>query len=194
MPRRPSRCGFVDRIIEGDLNAGTIAFARELIAGGKGPRRTSERQVAPASATPEVFAKQRAQAAKQYPNRTAALTAIKAIEAAVRLPFAAGLVYETELANECKATLEAKALIHVFFAERETRKIPGIAADLKSRPVKQAAIVGAGTMGGGIAMCFANAGIPVTLIDVSQEAIDRGLKVIAGNYATTVKTRTPDGR
>jgi 3-hydroxyacyl-CoA dehydrogenase len=185
--RRAVELGFIDRIIEGDLNAGTIAFARELIAGGQGPRRTSERQVAPASATPEVFAKQRAQAAKQYPNRTAALSAIKAIEAAVRLPFAEGLVYETKLANECKATLEAKALIHVFFAERETRKIPGMAADLKGRSVKQAAIVGAGTMGGGIAMCFANAGIPVTLIDVNQEAIDRGLKVIAGNYATTVK-------
>jgi 3-hydroxyacyl-CoA dehydrogenase len=179
--------GFIDRIVEGDLRAGTVGFARELIAAGKGPRRTSERKVPPESATPDIFAKQREQAAKQYPNRTAALTAIKAVEAAARLPFEEGLLYEDKLANETKATIEAKALIHVFFAERETRKIPGIAPDLKGRTIRQAAIVGAGTMGGGIAMCFANAGIPVTIIDVSQEALDRGLKVIADNYATTVK-------
>jgi 3-hydroxyacyl-CoA dehydrogenase len=184
---KAAELGFVDRVVEGDLRGATIEFARQLIAGGKGPRRTSERQVPAQSATTEIFAKQRAQAARQYPNRTAALTAIKAVEAATRLPFERGLLYETELANECKATLEAKALIHVFFAERETRKIPGIPPDLKSRPVKKAAIVGAGTMGGGIAMCFANAGIPVTLIDVTQEALDRGLRVIADNYATTMK-------
>lgn len=86
-----------------------------------------------------------------------------------------------------RATSSGAALIHVFFAERETRKIPEIPADLKGRPVKQAAIVGAGTMGGGIAICFANAGIPVTLIDVAPKALDRGIKVIAGNYANTVK-------
>jgi 3-hydroxyacyl-CoA dehydrogenase len=179
--------GVIDRIVEGDLRAGTIAFARELVAKGKSPRRTCELRVPAESATPEIFAKQREQAAKQYPNRTAALTAIKAVEAAARLPFEEGLLYEEKLANETKATTEAKALIHVFFAERETRKIPGIAPDTKGRPIRAAAIVGAGTMGGGIAMCFANAGIPVTIIDVSQEALDRGLKVIADNYATTVK-------
>jgi 3-hydroxyacyl-CoA dehydrogenase len=184
---RALELGFIDRIVEGDLRAGAVGFARELIAAGKGPRRTSERKVPAESATPEIFAKQREQAAKQYPNRTAALTAIRAVEAAARLPFEEGLLYEEKLANETKATIEAKALIHVFFAERETRKIPGIAPDLKGRPIRQAAIVGAGTMGGGIAMCFANAGIPVTIIDVSQEALDRGLKIIADNYATTVK-------
>ena len=184
---RALELGFIDRVVEGDLRTATIAFARELIAAGKGPRRTCASAVDPETATPEIFAKHRAAAAKQYPNRTAALTAIKAVEAAVRLPFERGLEYETELANESKATLEAKALIHVFFAERETRKIPGIPAGVEGRRVSRAAIVGAGTMGGGIAMCFANAGIPVTLIDVSQEALDRGLKVIADNYATTVK-------
>jgi len=184
---RALELGFIDRVVEGDLRPATIAFARELITAGKGPRRTSASAVRPETATPEIFARHRAAAAKQYPNRTAALTAIKAVEAAVRLPFERGLEYETELANESKATLEAKALIHVFFAERETRKIPGIPAGVEGRRVSRAAIVGAGTMGGGIAMCFANAGIPVTLIDVSQEALDRGLKVIADNYATTVK-------
>ena len=184
---RALELGFIDRVVEGDLRTATIAFARELIAAGKGPRRTCASAVDPETATPEIFAKHRAAAAKQYPNRTAALTAIKAVEAAVRLPFERGLEYETELANESKATLEAKALIRVFFAERETRKIPGIPAGVEGRRVSRAAIVGAGTMGGGIAMCFANAGIPVTLIDVSQEALDRGLKVIADNYATTVK-------
>ena len=184
---RARELGFIDQIVDGDLTSGTIAFARQLVAQGKGPRRTSEQAVAPSTATAEVFARQREQAARLYPNRTAALTAIKAVEAATRLPFAEGLLYEEDLANDTKATLEAKALIHVFFAERETRKIPGLPADLKAAPVKSAAIVGAGTMGGGIAMCFANAGIPVAIIDVSQEALDRGLKVIADNYATTVK-------
>jgi len=184
---RARELGFIDQIVDGDLTSGTIAFARQLVAQGKGPRRTSEQAVAPSTATAEVFARQREQAARLYPNRTAALTAIKAVEAATRLPFAEGLLYEEDLANDTKATLEAKALIHVFFAERETRKIPGLPADLKATPVKSAAIVGAGTMGGGIAMCFANAGIPVAIIDVSQEALDRGLKVIADNYATTVK-------
>ncbi|HEX7417768.1 MAG TPA: 3-hydroxyacyl-CoA dehydrogenase NAD-binding domain-containing protein [Steroidobacteraceae bacterium] len=176
----------LDRVIEGDLRAGTIAYARELIAAGRGVRRTSEMQVDPASATERIIARVTAEARKQYPNRQAALTAIDAVRASVRLPFQQGLEYETELANTAKATVEAKALIHAFFAERESRKVPGVTGDTKARQIKKAGIVGAGTMGGGIAITFANAGIPVTIIDASRDALDRGFAGIDRTYQSMV--------
>lgn len=179
--------GFVDAVIEGDLAKGTIEFARRLVAEGKGPRRTSERSVDPATATDEIIARLTEQAKKQYPNRQAPFFAIDAVRASVRLPLEEGLKYEEELANRSKATPEAKALIHVFFAERETRKIPGLPADVKARPVQKAGVVGAGTMGGGIAICFANAGIPVTVLDATREALDRGLKRVEETFDSMVK-------
>jgi 3-hydroxyacyl-CoA dehydrogenase len=185
--RRAKELGIIDEIIEGDLRAGALDFMRRVAAQGKGPRRTGEMSVDPASATPAVIARFTEQARKQYPNRQAALTAIEAIRAAAVLPLQQGLEFETELANRAKATVESKALVHLFFAERETRKIPHIPADAKARPVKQAAIIGAGTMGGGIAMCFANAGIPVTILDSSQEALDRGLAVVEKSYESMLR-------
>jgi 3-hydroxyacyl-CoA dehydrogenase len=175
--------GFVDRIVEGDLRAGAVAHARTLQA----PRRTGELKVDPATATDAIIARFTEQARKQHRNRQAPLTAIEAIRAAARLPLDKGLEYETELVNQAKATVESKALVHVFFAERETRKVPGIGPEVKARPVKKAAIVGAGTMGGGIAICFANAGIPVTVLDASREGLDRGLGVIDSTYEGMVK-------
>nr|PZN79018.1 MAG: multifunctional fatty acid oxidation complex subunit alpha [Pseudomonadota bacterium] len=179
--------GFVDAVIEGDLAQGTIEFAKRLVAEGKGPRRTSERNVDPATATDEIIARLTEQAKKQYPNRQAPFFAIDAVRASLRLPLEEGLKYEEELANRSKATTEAKALIHVFFAERETRKIPGLPADVKARPVQKAGVVGAGTMGGGIAICFANAGIPVTVLDATREALDRGLKRVEETFDSMVK-------
>jgi len=179
--------GFIDAQIQGEVREGTIAFARSLIRNAAGARRTSERSVDPATATPAIIERLTSQARSQYPNRVAALTAIKAVSAAARLPFAAGLLYETELANESKATLESKALIHVFFAERETRKVPGLPADAQARAIARGGVIGAGTMGGGIAICFANAGLPVTVVDSSQEALDRGLAVVGRTYDTMVK-------
>jgi 3-hydroxyacyl-CoA dehydrogenase len=175
--------GFVDRLIEGDLRVGAIAYMRTL----QTPRRTGELKVDPATATDAIIARFTDQARKQYRNRQAPLTAIEAIRAAARLPLDKGLEYETELVNRAKATVESKALVHAFFAERETRKTPGIAPDVKARPVKKAGIVGAGTMGGGIAICFANAGIPVTVLDASREGLDRGLGVIDSTYEGMVK-------
>jgi 3-hydroxyacyl-CoA dehydrogenase len=178
--------GFIDAQIEGDLTAGTIEYAQRLVAEGKGPRRTGERSVDPASATEQIFAAAEAQARKQYPNRTAALTAIKAVRAALTLPFAQGLAFETELVNGAKLTDESKGAVHVFFAERETRKVPGL-PEGKAGAVHKAGIIGAGTMGGGIAMCFANAGIPVVVIDAAQEGLDRGLATVERNYESMVK-------
>ncbi|HXC09906.1 MAG TPA: 3-hydroxyacyl-CoA dehydrogenase NAD-binding domain-containing protein [Steroidobacteraceae bacterium] len=179
--------GFIDAEVQGDLRAATIAYARALVRGGGGVRRTSDRGVDPATATPAIIERLKAQAKSQYPNREAALTAIQAVSAAASMPFEAGLVYETELANRSKATPEAKALIHVFFAERDTRKVPGLPQDTKGRNILSAGVIGAGTMGGGIAICFANAGLPVTVIDGSQEALDRGLTVVGKTYDTMVK-------
>jgi 3-hydroxyacyl-CoA dehydrogenase len=179
--------GFIDSQVQGDLRAGTIAYARALLRSGAGVRRTSDRSVDPATATPAIIERLKAQAKSQYPNREAALTAIQAVSAAASMPFEAGLLYETELANRSKATLESKALIHVFFAERDTRKVPGLPADTKGRSIASAGVIGAGTMGGGIAICFANAGLPVTLIDGNREALDRGLAVVGKTYDTMVK-------
>jgi 3-hydroxyacyl-CoA dehydrogenase len=179
--------GFIDAEIAGDVRAAAIDHARALVARGAGPRRTSERDVDPATATPAIIDRMTVLAKKQYPNREAALTAIKAVRAAATLPFEKGLLYETELANGAKVTPESKALVHVFFAERDTRKVPGLPADVKSRTIAAGGIVGAGTMGGGIAICFANAGLPVTVLDTNRESLDRGLGVIAKTYESMVK-------
>ena len=179
--------GFIDAVIDGDLRAGALTWTRQLLKDGKGPRRTREMQVSPVSATEAVFTRAAEQARKQYPNRTVAQTAIEAVQACVRLPIEEGLLVEEKLANQTKVSPEAKGSIHVFFAERETRKVPGLPADLKGRKVERAGVIGAGTMGGGIAMCFANAGIPVTVVDTTQEALARGLGVVDRNYESMVK-------
>jgi 3-hydroxyacyl-CoA dehydrogenase len=179
--------GFIDAEVQGEVREATIAYARALVRDLAGPRRTSERTVDAATATPAILGKLTAQAAKRYPNRQAAFTAIKAVGAAAKLPFEEGLLYETELANSAKATDESKALVHVFFAERDTRKVPGLPADTKPRTIGVGGVVGAGTMGGGIAICFANAGLPVTILDTSQESLDRGLGVIGKSYDSMVK-------
>jgi 3-hydroxyacyl-CoA dehydrogenase len=188
--------GFLDAAIDPPVRAGGIAFTRSLLDAGSGPPRTSERAVDPASATPAIREHLTAKARSQYPNRQAALTAIDAVFAAARLPFAEGLAFENELGNRAKATVESKALIHVFFAERETRKVPGLPADVRAQPIARAAVVGAGTMGAGIAICFANAGLPVTLLDASREALDRGLGSIAAIYQSMVSRGriSPDER
>jgi 3-hydroxyacyl-CoA dehydrogenase len=178
--------GFVDAEIAGGMRVASVEFAKALVREGAGPRRTSERSVDAATATPAIIERYKDQARSQYPNRQAALTAIDAVAAAAMLPFEEGLLHETELANRAKATVESKALVHVFFAERETRKVHGLPANTASRAIATGAVVGAGTMGGGIAICFANANVPVTILDSSREALDRGLKVIGDTYDSMV--------
>jgi 3-hydroxyacyl-CoA dehydrogenase len=178
--------GFIDAEIQGNVLEATVAHARALVAKAAGVRRTSERGVDSATATPEIIERLTAQARRQYPNREAWQTAIKAVSAAARLPFEEGLLYETELANYTKSTVEAKALIHVFFAERNTRKVPGLSAQ-PTGTMASGAVIGAGTMGGGIAICFANAGLPVTVLDSSQAALERGFAGIGKTYDSMVK-------
>ena len=183
---RAKEIGILDEEIAGDLRAGAIAYARALLAAGRGARRTGEMKVDAATATDAVFDRMGALARKLYPHRGAGLVAIDAVRAASQRDLAAGLEYETARVNECKASDESRGAVHAFFAERGTRRVPGLGDDVEATAVKSAGVIGAGTMGGGIAMCFANAGIPVTLLDMNAAALERGMGVIARNYQSMV--------
>jgi 3-hydroxyacyl-CoA dehydrogenase len=178
--------GFLDAVIAGDLKDGAIAYARALLAGGKGARRTCDRSVDPASVSPAILERLAAKARKQYPNRVAPQTAIEVVAASAKLPFREGLALEDRLVNLAKTTVESRGAVHVFFAERECRNVLELPPGVGGR-ITAAAIIGAGTMGGGIAMCFANAGIPVTILDTTQAALEHGLAVIGKNYDSMVK-------
>ncbi len=181
------KSGIVDRIIEGDLLAGAIAFAREV--SGKPAPKTRDRngKLGTAEENAGIFAAARETARKKQRNLIAPLAAIDAVEAATKLPFLEGCQNEQELFTKCLFSDQSKALIHVFFGEREVAKIPDVPKETPPIPVNSAAVVGAGTMGGGIAMVFANAGIPVLLKETDQAALDRGLANIQKNYANSVK-------
>jgi len=181
--------GIVDLLIDGDLLAGAVAFAREMASQAGTPPMSSERAGKlgdPASNAP-VLAAARAAAAKRMRGQSAAMAAIDAVEAATKMPFEEGIRFEADLFRYCLYSDQSKALIHAFFGEREVARIPGIGKDTPLLPIRKAAVVGAGTMGGGIAMNYANAGIPVLLREVTQEALDRGLATIRKNYENSVK-------
>jgi 3-hydroxyacyl-CoA dehydrogenase len=178
--------GILDAVIEGDLRSAALAYARALLESKQGPRPTAARSVDPASATDQLIEPLTALARKLYPNQQAALTAVEAVRASARLPLEQGLRYEEELVNRLKKTVESRALVHLFFADRAARRVEDLPPG-EARPVRVGGVIGAGTMGGGIAMCFANAGLAVTIIDTTQEALDRGLAVIEKNYVSMVK-------
>jgi 3-hydroxyacyl-CoA dehydrogenase len=181
-----AKVSLVDTAVDGDVTAAAVAYARELVAEGRGPRRTREMPVAGADWAGEILAARRAQVAKTYRNRNSPNVILDAVQAAVDLPFDAGIARERELSNQVERAVEGRAYRHLFFAERELRRIPGLPADVKSRKIAKVGIVGAGTMGGGISMCFANAGIPVAIVDAKQAALDRGLATIRKNYERSV--------
>jgi 3-hydroxyacyl-CoA dehydrogenase len=176
--------GIADKIIEGDLLAGALAFAREVAS--KPAPKTRERNEKLQGATPALFQTAREQVRQKYRGLHAPLAAIDAVEASTKLDFSAGCEEEARLFNDCLFSTEAQALIHVFFGERAVAKIPGLPKDIKAMEIQRAAVIGAGTMGGGIAMSYANAGIPVIVKETKQEALDRGLGIIRNNYAKTV--------
>ena len=179
--------GIIDRIIEGDLLAGAVQFAREVA--GKPAPKTRERKEKLGNATDNaaIFSASRETAAKKQRGLLAPVAAVEAIEAATKMPFDEGCKVEQKLFIDCLFSDQSKSLIHVFFSEREVTKIPDIPKDTPLIPIKAAAVVGAGTMGGGIAMVLANAGIPVLLKETDQTALDRGLATIKSNYANSVK-------
>ncbi|HZE82279.1 MAG TPA: 3-hydroxyacyl-CoA dehydrogenase NAD-binding domain-containing protein, partial [Candidatus Polarisedimenticolia bacterium] len=179
--------GIVDKLIDGDLLAGAVAFAREIA--GKPARKTRERneKLGLAEQNAPIFAAARDAARKKARGMMAPMAAIDAVEAATKLPFDQGVEAERKLFTECLFSDQSKAMIHVFFGEREVAKIPDVPKDTPTIPVNTAAVIGAGTMGGGIAMVFANAGIPVLLREADQAALDRGLNTIRKNYENTMK-------
>jgi 3-hydroxyacyl-CoA dehydrogenase len=181
--------GIVDRIVEGDLLQGAVAFLREKIVGGERPPKTRERndKLGDEATNAAIFEAARAQAKKAARGMMAPMAAIDAVEAATKLPFEEGVAREAELFKECLFSDQSKAMIHVFFGEREVAKIPDVSKDTEVFEIKKAAVIGAGTMGGGIAMNYANAGIPVIVREVTQEALDRGMATIRKNYENSVK-------
>ena len=180
--------GIIDAIVEGDLVEGAVAFARTKAAAGGPYPVTSARQdrLGTAETNAPHFDAARALARKIRPHQPAPLKAIDAIEAATRLPFDEGSRQETALMLECVTTEPAKALIHVFFAERAVSKIPGLPKDTTARGVRTVGIIGAGTMGSGIAMACANAGLDVLLTDEQADALERGFEAMRRNYAISV--------
>ena len=178
--------GLVDAVVESEIVPAAISFARELVQKGAGPRRTREQTVKDPAQASELLAAKRVQVTKTMRNRLAPLALIDAVQAAVELEFDQGLQVESKLSAQLEQASEAKALRHLFHAEREVRKIPGLSRDITARPIAGVGIVGSGTMGGGIAMCCVNAGIPVTLVDATQQNLERGLATIRKNYQRSV--------
>jgi 3-hydroxyacyl-CoA dehydrogenase len=188
------KLGLVDQLIEGDLLPGAIAFSRDVAA--KPLRKTRERnervrndkdKLGAPEQNARVFAAAREKAHTKQRGMMAPLAAIDAVEAATRLSFEEGCQVEQKLFGECLFSDQSKALIHAFFGEREVANIPDIPKETTLLPVNSVAVVGAGTMGGGIAMAFANAGFPVLLKEADQPALDRGLATIQKNYQSSVK-------
>jgi 3-hydroxyacyl-CoA dehydrogenase len=180
--------GLLDEMAEeGKLREGALAYARKLAAENRPLKRVRdlEDKIAEARANPGIFDEFRKANAKKFKGFNAPENNIRAVEAAVKLPFDEGMVEERRLFTELKDGPQAPAQQYYFFAERAAQKIADVPADTPLRPIKKVGVIGAGTMGGGIAMSFANAGIPVTLVEVQQEALDRGLGVIRKNYERT---------
>jgi 3-hydroxyacyl-CoA dehydrogenase len=182
----------LDRIVEGDLRAGAIAFAREIADRRPLPKLRDRPVSEPNAEAFFQFARNAvASVAKNFP---APLKCVDAVAASVSKPFEEGLRYERELFLALVQTPESRALRHAFFGERAASKIPDVPADTPVRKVESVAVIGAGTMGGGIAMNFLNAGIPVTILETSQAALDKGLATVRRNYESSVKRGklTPD--
>jgi 3-hydroxyacyl-CoA dehydrogenase len=175
--------GLVDEVAQGDLLDFSLNFIKTKI--GKPLPRIRDRSVK-LDDPKGFFAKAREEVAKASRGYPAPLEIVGCAEAAATLPFDEGRKYERAAFARLVETTESKSLRHAFFAERQTSKIPDVPDDTPVREVKKAAVLGAGTMGGGIAMNFANAGIPVTLIDMNQAAVDKGIGIIRKNYAATV--------
>jgi 3-hydroxyacyl-CoA dehydrogenase len=175
-----------DALIEGDLLDGTLAFARRVVAEKLPLKRVRDIRITlPGADAYFQFARNSVGAvAKHFP---APLKCVDAVAAAVSMPFDEGMRYERDLFLQLVQSPESRALRHAFFAERAATKIPGIGAGTVARKIERVAVIGAGTMGGGIAMNFLNAGIPVTILETKREALDKGLATIRRNYEATVK-------
>jgi 3-hydroxyacyl-CoA dehydrogenase len=184
--KKAAELGAIDEIVSGDLLDGALAYAKTVVAEKRPLRLVRDMNEKVSNVDPTVFSDYRKSIEKKARGFLGPWRCIDAVELATKLPIDEGLLKEREFFFECMASPQRTAQIHAFFSEREATKIPGLPEDVKPKPIKSAAVLGAGTMGGGIAMNFANAGIPVKLLDVSQEALSKGLGTIEKNYATSV--------
>ena len=179
-----AKAGVIDKLIEGDLLEGAVAYAKDLVARKAPLRKVRDINVDAGKVPAGFFEEARKRIAKEKKNLFAPQRIVDALEAAT-LPFEQGMARERELFIQCAQNSQSKALQHVFFAERKAANVPNLDKSVTKRDIKSVAIIGAGTMGGGIAMNFLNVGIPVTLLEMKQEALDRGVAVIRKNYENT---------
>jgi len=191
------QAGLVDELVTGELRAAAIDQALKMAASGQPPRQTSATQdrLGTLAEHTEALSKLRARMARQGRGASAPLKAIEAVEASATLSFPDGLRREADLFRACLQSSESAASMHVFFGERTVAKIPGLPQETQTYTLRQAAVIGAGTMGGGIVMTCLDAGIPVVLKEIDSARLERGLDVIRRNYAEAVKKgRLTDGQ
>jgi 3-hydroxyacyl-CoA dehydrogenase len=174
-------CGLVDRIVEGDLVPHAVAFAEE-VRDVRPLAKSSERQDRIADVDPSVFDDFRNENAKRFRGFEAPLRNIEAVKIATEKPYSEGVIEERKLFMELMGGEQSAAQRYFFFAERKANKIEGLSENTEPRPVRKVGVIGAGTMGGGISMNFLSAGIPVTIVEMGQEALDRGTGVMRRNY------------
>ncbi|HMD27629.1 MAG TPA: 3-hydroxyacyl-CoA dehydrogenase NAD-binding domain-containing protein, partial [Steroidobacteraceae bacterium] len=180
-----AKAGVIDKLIDGDLLEGAVRYAKDLAAQKAPPRKVRDINIDSAKLPAGFFDAARKRIAKEKRNLFSPQRIVDALEAAATLPFDQGMARERELAIQCMQNSQAKALQHVFFAERKAANVPNLDKSVTKRDIKSVAIIGAGTMGGGIAMNFLNVGIPVTVLEMQQDALDRGVGVIRKNYENT---------
>jgi len=178
--------GMIDRVVEEPLQDSALAYAQSLLEEGAPLRRVRDLEVPAAESDADVFEVWRKNMAKRRRGQVAPQKIVDCVEAAVSKPFEEGLQFERASFVECVGSDQAAAMRHMFFAERKAAVVEDLNENAKAKPINRVGIIGAGTMGGGIAMTFANAGIPVTLLELNQEALDRGLAMISKNYGITV--------
>ena len=179
--------GIIEKIVEGDLRAGAIAWARELLDGGAPLKRVSQLEIHDAAdMDDEFYAEYEQQLSRKARGFFAPFRILECVQAAVNESYSDAFRTERRLFDECKASTHSQAQRHLFFAEREVAKIPDVPKTTPVREINSVAVIGAGTMGGGIAMNFVNAGIPVTALEADQAGLERGLGVIRKNYSVAV--------
>ena len=179
-----------DAIIDGDLLEGALDFALEVVVQKRPATRVRDVAIDCPDA-PKLFQAARDKAALEAKNQPAPQRCIDAVEAAVTMPFDEGLAFERRAFLELVESTESRALRHVFFAERATTRVPDMPDAAPVRKIGTIGVIGAGTMGTGIAMNGLNAGLPVVLLEMSREALDRGVATIRGNYDASVARRHP---
>ncbi|MDX1555773.1 MAG: enoyl-CoA hydratase-related protein, partial [Xanthomonadales bacterium] len=184
---KAAELGAVDRLVEDDLETAAIAFARELLNSGAEQKRARDIVIDPASVPEGLFHATRASIAHKSRGFFAPEQIIQCVEASVNLDYESARQVEREKFEACIASPESAGQRHIFFAERAASKIPDLPKDTPLRKIEKVALIGAGTMGGGIAMNFASKGLPVYMVDVDEGAIERGLGVVKANYARGIK-------